>query len=522
MNLLSYSTNTYNSSSASALPQPLLMPTKLTRAIQEALAQGYQVHPDAFRFLQTLQPAHDPLQLIAQTIQHKQQTALAEQTITKADVEAILPQTVEEAELGELTKPELTPTEIPADIKILKDPTLHIKPLEGLPGYAQLFQNRFHKLLAIAKQRPDAHQIKSIANIDRRSDVPQKITGLILAKRIKRNYVELTFDDETGRLTAMAVDGSAARHASELSLDQLAIADIEFSKRGTAIIRAAYHPDVPDHKPNLAKRNIYTAFTSDLQIGSKKFLQDAFQRFIHWLQGRAGDEYIVRRIKYLVIAGDAVDGAGVYPEQEEDLEEPDVAKQYQHLSQLLEQIPKHVSIILAPGNHDPTRQALPQPAISSRYAEPLIGMQNVTLLGNPAQIRLHGVNLLIYHGQSLYDVVATTPSLTFSKPALAMKVLLKARHLAPMYGGRTPIAPEPEDHLVIDDLPDVFHTGHVHVVDADTYKGILMLNSGTWQAQTRYQANMGINPTPALVPVVNLATLDVLIKDFSKSTKAEA
>ena len=37
-------------------------------------------------------------------------------------------------------------------------------------------------------------------------------------------------------------------------------------------------------------------------------------------------------------------------------------------------------------------------------------------------------------GKALDDIIASTPGLTYSKPAEAMKVLLKARHLSPTYG----------------------------------------------------------------------------------------
>ena len=67
---------------------------------------------------------------------------------------------------------------------------------------------------------------------------------------------------------------------------------------------------------------------------------------------------------------------------------------------------------------------------------------------------------------------------------------------------------------MIDRVPDIVHSGHVHVLDVDEYKGTLLVNSGTWQAQTPRQANMGINPTPCLLPVVDLATLELEVKDF--------
>ena len=64
--------------------------------------------------------------------------------------------------------------------------------------------------------------------------------------------------------------------------------------------------------------------------------------------------------------------------------------------------------------------------------------------------------------------------------------------------------------LVIDPVPDVLHSGHVHTIDTLEYRGTLVINSGTWQAQTHFQANMGLDPTPSIFPIVNLATLDVI------------
>jgi DNA polymerase II small subunit len=46
-----------------------------------------------------------------------------------------------------------------------------------------------------------------------------------------------------------------------------------------------------------------------------------------------------------------------------------------------------------------------------------------------------------------------------------------------------------------------------------------MINSGTWQAQTGYQKNLGIMPRPGLVPIVNLATLEVHLKEFLVSSR---
>jgi DNA polymerase II small subunit len=187
------------------------------------------------------------------------------------------------------------------------------------------------------------------------------------------------------------------------------------------------------------------------------------------------------------------------------------------VAKLIEQIPDHIELIIIPGNHDAARKALPQPAIPRNYAEPLYEARRMYSLGNPCTVSLHEVELLLYHGRSLDDVAAVAPNVSFQTPDKAMKLLLQSRHLAPIYGERTPIAPENRDFTVIERVPDIFHAGHVHVLKCDIYRGILIVNSGAWQGQTEYQKKMGLVPTPGIVPIVNLQTLQVATINFTES-----
>jgi len=212
-----------------------------------------------------------------------------------------------------------------------------------------------------------------------------------------------------------------------------------------------------------------------------------------------------------------VDGVGVYPGQEMQLSERNVRGQYALAKEFLQRIPKHMKIVIVPGNHDPVRQALPQPAVALDVAGPLYELENAVHLGGPANVKLDGVNFLIYHGRSLDDVIATVPNLTYDRPAEAMEVLLKARHLAPTYGKRTALSPELRDMLVIDPVPDVFHAGHVHTLDVASYRGTLIVNSGTFQAQTPFQMNMGLDPIYSIVPILDLSSLTVLKRNFTSS-----
>jgi DNA polymerase II small subunit len=110
----------------------------------------------------------------------------------------------------------------------------------------------------------------------------------------------------------------------------------------------------------------------------------------------------------------------------------------------------------------------------------------------------------MYHCTSLPDITNHLPGLPIEKPVEVMKQMLRSRHLAPIWGARTPIAFEPSDHLVIDPIPDIFHGGHIHINGEGSYGGVRIINSGTMQQQTKYQKSLNIVPTPGQVTLTNL------------------
>jgi len=245
---------------------------------------------------------------------------------------------------------------------------------------------------------------------------------------------------------------------------------------------------------------------SDVHVGSNTFLAGAFCEFIDWL----GDNS--ESVRYLIIAGDIVDGVGIYPGQEQELEISDVYDQYRRAAAYLKRVPKDVRIVIAPGNHDAVRQAEPQPALPEKVTS--MFRDDVIFVGNPALIEIGGVKILIYHGRSMDDLIATIPKMSYQQPDKVMIEMLRRRHLAPIYGGRVSIAPEATDHFVIDPLPHILHCGHVHTVGVDRYKGVTVINAGTWQSQTDFQKRVNLMPVPAHAAVVDLATLGTKMVRF--------
>lgn len=408
---------------------------------------------------------------------------------------------------------------------IIYDANNNVNSGEGVDGYTSLFRSRFEKSLRILSNRPDSKRIKKIGNIKQlfnqvritsnpnlnpkeKDDETLFVAGLVMEKKLKKNSYNITIDDQTGVLEVSAYNEDLKKQISLLTLDQMVMIELENNtKRRNYVMKNLYSLDVPDRIPNRSNSDTYAVLISDLHIGSKFFLENEFQMFLDWLNSNEESDGIVSKIKYVCICGDLIDGIGIFPHQDKELLEKDSYSQMEHATNLLLKIPKHMKVFLIPGNHDLGRRALPQPAIPKKYADKIYSLSNIRMLGNPCMINMDGVKTLMFHGQSLDDTIATIPGLSYSKPAEAMKILLKSRHLSPIYGQRTPIAPEREDMMVIEEVPDIFHSGHVHVIDVDSYKGTLIVNSGAWQAQTPFQRAMGITPTPGIAIVINLATL---------------
>jgi DNA polymerase II small subunit len=293
----------------------------------------------------------------------------------------------------------------------------------------------------------------------------------------------------------------------------------EHGRKG--IIFASYISkiDIPTNfQPNLSPDPLSIALISDIHIGSKEFEEALFTKFINFLNGKSKNKLLrekAGRIKYLVINGDLIDGIGIYPNQQEDLVIADIYKQFKKASDILLEIPDYIKIFFVSGNHEPVRNAIPRPAVPKKYCEDLVNM-GVKCLGNPSLIKTHNVNTLIYHGESMHDINRLIHDLDINKPIETMKEFLIGRHLAPIFGGKTQIAPVNTDHLIVEKIPDIFHTGHIHINGIGKYRNVTLVNSGCFQAQTDFMKSFGIIPTPGIVPVIELDSLDFLSLDFKK------
>ena len=490
-------------------------------ALIYAVNKGYQVHPDAFAFLKSLDC---DVEKIIKTIVDAKNKFRKKTPILIDDIKNVISWSGSQGEETVMTDME----ENSEGYKIIFDPTHKIN-AEDKKDFFKLFDSRYRKTLKILSIRSESRQIKKIKyikdlrnksrfdSLDNENERGKPIdsvfvAGLIMSKRNRKNDIELVIDDTTGSIPVVCKNKELINESSTLVLDQMLMLEMSFGRRNSNdfVVKDIIFPDIPEHVASKSGTESYAALISDLHVGSKYFMEKEFNDFLNWL---SSDDDIVRKIRFVCIAGDIVDGIGIYPNQDKELIDININRQMSYAAALLEKIPKRIHVFLIPGNHDPGRRALPQIALTNlREFQPL---ENFSIIGNPSLVELNKVKLLMFHGQSLDDIIATVPGMSYSKPVEAMKILLKSRHLSPIYGNRTPIAPESEDMLVIDDVPDIFHAGHVHITGVGRYKGTLIVNSGAWQKQTKFQQMMGVTPTPGISILVNLATLQSFKKDFN-------
>ena len=475
------------------------MKKELSFALNYALNKGFQIHPDAFKILENVD-VKKLEKIIKEIIREKTRQKLFQ--INQDDLETYL---------GIKEDPTLQ-----SEIKVLFDPTDRVTTGEGVKGYNALFSSRFNKLKRIISDRPESRMLKSIVSVKAaKSEDDMYVCGLVTARNAERNITKLVLEDPSGSFEGIIFDNELQKAADALLIDQFVMARVGLGKNSGLIIKDLILPDIPDQAINKSESEAYAVFLSDLHIGSKYFMEEEFSEFVSWL---SSPDPIARKIRFVLIGGDVVDGVGIYPNQDKELVCKTIEEQLKKMEELIEKIPKNMKIIIMPGNHDPGRRALPQPAIPKKYNSGLWKRENVVMVGNPAVVSLNGVKVMMFHGQSIDDIVKTTPGLSYDKPVDVMKHLLRARHLSPIYGSQTPIAPEVEDLLVIEDIPDIFHVGHVHRAQLDMYKGILLVNSGSWQKQTPFQASVGMTPNPGIAIMVNLNTFKVLHENYNSNS----
>lgn len=250
--------------------------------------------------------------------------------------------------------------------------TIFQKKKINVEDFVKHFRNRYIELKSILQERSE---LQNLTSIERINSQRQNISVIVMVsgKRTTKNKnILLNIEDLTGACIALINQNKPELYSKAQNIVMDEVIGLKCTgSREMLFVNDIIYPDAAIFEKKRSDSEVYALFTSDVHVGSDKFLEENFLRFIEWINGNINSKEDTSKIKYLFLVGDNVDGVGVYPGQESFLKINDIKKQYEKLAELLGMIRKDIKIILCPGQHDAVRVAEPQPAVGEDYAAAL-------------------------------------------------------------------------------------------------------------------------------------------------------
>ena len=282
--------------------------------------------------------------------------------------------------------------------------------------FAQYFRARFFSLKRLIEKRPDFGRGMDISRA-KTLDREVKVVGIVYEKSTTKNgHTMLTIEDDTDTIKVFIAKDSPLSGETFVDDEVIGVLGKPNMQRTMIIPEKIFRPDIPrNHQWEPSDTSSKVAFLSDVHVGSTTFLEKDWERMTAWLRVNSEKE----NINYLVFPGDVVDGIGVFPDQDKELQIADIDDQYARLAEYLKEIPDHIKMVIHPGNHDAARLAEPQPALNKRFTTGFDS--NVLLLGNPVYLDIEGRIVLTYHGKGLDDWIAGVQGLTYDNPLAVMR-----------------------------------------------------------------------------------------------------
>lgn len=376
-----------------------------------------------------------------------------------------------------------------------------------IESYIELFRDRYKKLSGLLKRHLEETYPLGFVNSKRGGDYVSLIGIVNEVRDTQKGNKLVKIEDTNDEALVVFYEEEIFDKCDEIVEDEVIGISGRIADNGEIVFgEDLYFPDIsPNRTMNKSNSGAKVALISDLHIGGQEFAAEKWQRFTNWVRQKED-------LKYMVVAGDLVDGVGVYPEQDKELSVTSVEEQYQLCAKAFEKFPDDLEIIVSPGNHDTPRLAEPQPQLREEYRE--MFPDNVRMTSNPALVEIEGVKIEVYHGMSIKELSDSIPDLEMEEAEGAMEQMLKKRHLNPIFGGDNRIAPENEDYLVLEEAPDVLHCGHVHKLRQSEYRNVRIINSGCWQKITEFQKQKNIVPDVGTAPILDLSTGKIEVKEF--------
>jgi len=150
------------------------------------------------------------------------------------------------------------------------------------------FRNRYNVLKSILQEHSELDNLVSISRLN--PGKQSSIIALVYDKRVTKNgNILLDIEDLTGRTVALINKSRTEIYekSKEILLDE--VIALKCSGNGEMVfVNDIIFPDVKLIESKKSDVDEIAAFISDVHIGSMKFLESNFLKFINWINGNLG------------------------------------------------------------------------------------------------------------------------------------------------------------------------------------------------------------------------------------------
>lgn len=381
------------------------------------------------------------------------------------------------------------------------------------------FVSYFRRRFEVIRDRLLERGVDNLISIRRlgTSNGVYSIIGMIYDKRITKNRNLLLEVEDLGGRTVVLVNRENRdlfERASRLVEDDILV--MRCSGSAKMLFLSDFDFVGFERKERFGDEDAYVGFVSDFHVGNRDFLEDDLRRMVDWVNGEVGDarsQEIAKKLKYLVVVGDLVEGVGVYPGQEKEVLMRSVRAQYNKLAEILGKIRGDVEIVVLPGLHDAVWLGEPQPALSEKWIGDLGRLPNLRFVSNPCVLEIGGLRFLLNYGINMKGFVSKLGVKDFGVCDLG-EVL--RRGFLPLVYGESDFVPVSGDDLVLDREVDVFVVGGFHRAEVGELGGVLGVLTSCWKGVSDFERRRGMNVDNSRVPILNLKSREVKILDFGE------
>ena len=152
--------------------------------------------------------------------------------------------------------------------------------------FVRYFRDRYSKIREILSRRLNTRPIESLGKSTAGREV--SLIGMVMdvSTTAKGNRV-IELEDPTGMIIAVIQKDAEIYDQSSIILPDEVIGVTGISDgNGRLFVKSLLWPDMPNQTQPLEKGSGYALLLSDLHVGSKYFMEDAWQRFVAMAQRR--------------------------------------------------------------------------------------------------------------------------------------------------------------------------------------------------------------------------------------------